>query len=303
MHGTASRALSTTIDDPTHSRPRRLSGILSRWAGQTAALSFGKLFSHDLIRRRLAFEVRHRHFQELGISVPLGHGLQCPIYSTEYWCSFSEIFLSDEYNEFLKDMPLPTRWLDLGAHAGFFSLWVAWQRARQNLSIDCEAVLVDADSRVTGAVERLITVNRLENRFRFKHGAISEREGDLLFAERSCMSSASADLVNTAENTRRVPVLAANDLLRMLPPPYDLVKLDVEGSEYDFLKAYSPVIKATRHLLLEWHSWHRGGGGRKQIKQLATEMGFECVVDRPTAHVGLVDGRAVECGVLLLRRT
>jgi FkbM family methyltransferase len=253
-------------------------------------------------RNRVAFELRQRHYQDLGISVPLGHGLQCPIVSTDYWYSFSEIFLLNEYSSLFHDIPLPDRWLDLGCHAGFFSLWVVWQRAQLGLPKNCQALLVDADSRVQNSVKNLIAANQLETQFRFRPGAISEQPGELLFAEQSCMSSSAADFANPTLNSRSVRVLEAGDLLRELPGPYDVVKLDVEGSEYDFLKAYQPVLDAANYLLLEWHSWHKGGGGGPQIKALAEDAGFDCMVDQSKAEVITDEGKRLNCGVFLLRR-
>ena len=62
--------------------------------------------------------------------------------------------------------------------------------------------------------------------------------------------------------------------MRLLPPPYDLVKIDIEGAEADFLRAYPKVLSATRHLLMEWHSWHTGGGGPEQLWRSGARDGF-----------------------------
>ena len=61
--------------------------------------------------------------------------------------------------------------------------------------------------------------------------------------------------------------MSETDLMENLEPPYDLIKCDIEGSEWEFLNNYESLIKKSKYLLLEWHSWHEGGGGFPQIDQ------------------------------------
>lgn len=145
------------------------------------------------LRSRVIFEIRQRYYSELEVVVPLGHGLQCPISSSEHLCSFTEVFFAKEYEDTWRKIPLPTRWLDLGCHAGYFSLYVAWLRRQQRLAAPCAALLVDADSRCGPAVHKLITLNGLSG-LAFEHGAVSRKPGKLRFYKRGFMSSAAAGL-------------------------------------------------------------------------------------------------------------
>ena len=63
-----------------------------------------------------------------------------------------------------------------------------------------------------------------------------------------------------------------------MPGPYDLVKVDIEGGEYEFLSHYKEVLAQAKYLILEWHDWHSGGGGAMQIKNLAEEQGFKLIL-------------------------
>src|SRR5688572_2578514 len=88
------------------------------------------------IRRRIIFELKHRYYANLDLQIPLGHGLICPLSFADAWDSFGEIFIQGEYAGALDQVGPPQRWLDLGCHAGFFSLYVLWRRARAGLSQD-----------------------------------------------------------------------------------------------------------------------------------------------------------------------
>jgi hypothetical protein len=74
-----------------------------------------------------------------------------------------------------------------------------------------------------------------------------------------------------------VPIIDQETILQVIAPPYDLVKIDVEGGEYDFLAAYDKILQSTSYLVIEWHSWHRGGGSGEQILKLAQDCGFSLV--------------------------
>ena len=251
-------------------------------------------------RRRVLFALKQKYYPELELAVPLGYGLSCPMESAEAWNSFTEIFVNDEYGPALRQIRPPRRWLDLGCHAGYFSLNVAWLRARLGLDDDYHGLMIDGDSRVKPAVRKLIESNRLQNRLIFQFGVVAMGASHKDFVERPFMSSGTPE-ASASENggaVRRVPTVTADQIQKLLPPPYELVKVDIEGGEYDFLMAYRAVLDQTRHLLLEWHSWHAGGGGAEQLKQLLWDRGFEFAWNSPTTQLpGLRT-----CGLWLLTK-
>lgn len=260
------------------------------------------LLDLGFVRRRIVFELRQRYYHELGISVPLGSDLHCPILFPDAWWSFTEIFVDQDYAPAFNLMPLPNRWLDLGCHAGFFSLYAVWKRAQRGATTSFEALLVDADRRVKEAVEALIAMNKLEGRLSFQDGLISDRPGEQAFVERGQMLSSQCLNELPAGTKSLVRTITASELTARLSPPYDLVKVDLEGGEYEFLSAYKSVLEATDHLLIEWHSWHRGGGGARQIHEMASENGFEPAGDVKPAHDVTIGGQSKQCGVFLYRR-
>ena len=56
------------------------------------------------------------------------------------------------------------------------------------------------------------------------------------------MASSSFKL-NANESSTMVDIINANEIFDNLNPPYDLIKCDIEGSEWEFLVYYSAVLR------------------------------------------------------------
>jgi FkbM family methyltransferase len=263
-------------------------------------------FKNPLLRRQSLFHLKQHYYHELGFSLQLGWGFVSPFYASESLCSFSEIFFEGEYESVFSEISLPDRWLDLGCHYGYFSLYVAWLRAKAGLLHPFQALLVDADHRVLPALHELISQNNLQKQFLYLHGAIAEGSGSVGFREQSFMSSMLDDLnVEEVHGTAQsVPIVDQNAILALMPPPYDLLKVDVEGGEYDFLTSYGTILDQSTNLVVEWHSWHRGGGSAEQIKSLAESRGFRFVRVIREPVISLGDSQQTQCaGVFLFTKS
>lgn len=253
------------------------------------------LLEWPAFRRRVTFELRQRYYDELEHVVPLGDGLQCPLLFSDAWHSFSEIFVQGEYRDALASVPLPSRWLDLGCHAGFFSLYVAWRRLTSGATDPGAALLVDGDGRMAAPVAQLIRMNGLASQWQFVHGLIAAGDGRRDFLERPVMASSAAGIGNPEGRRLSVPVVPASEIVRRFEPPYDLVKIDIEGGEFDFVTAYGDVLDAARAVILEWHAWHGGGGGERQLHDALNSRGLVLqhamrsrpAAGRPTGETGI----------------
>lgn len=252
-------------------------------------------------RLKLLLKAQQKYYDELDITVPLSFDLKCPIHFAEAWWSFSEIFIQQECAAVFDLVPLPDRWLDIGAHAGFFSLYVIWLRAKRRQANDFSALLIDADRRVEPAVNKLRSLNNLLSQIKFKHGAISRGHGAQPFILRSHMASSLKRLSDLAGIEEIVERIDPGDILATLPAPYDLIKLDIEGAEYDFFVSYKPVIERAKYILLEWHSWHTGGGGFDQLSSLAQDLGLAPISEVTAPHKVFFNAAEAECGVILYR--
>lgn len=264
---------------------------LKKTARRVFAFPLRLALANGHVRRRVIFELTQHYHGEIGMAVPMENGLVCPITSVEHWVSYANIFCEKEYDALLAMMPLPIRWIDLGCHAGHFTLLLA-TRQRAPWS----ALLVDADSRVAPAVRALIEANHFDAAaVRFLHAAIGESGSDVAFAENAYMTSEA-----TAGATHTVRRLPPEEMLAAFPPPYDLVKLDIEGAEFVFFKACETVMRQTRRVLFEWHSWHPGGGGKAQLIAMAEQLGFRLVGEQHAGRIVLRGGQPATAGLVLM---
>ena len=219
------------------------------------------------LRERLAFALAWKHYDALNIRVPLSGSLIAPVTFQDGWTSFSEVFLQKEYEEVFRLVPVPDRWIDLGCHAGYFSLYAEEMRRREGRSFPPKALLLDADPRSAFAVERMRSMNMLDGAIAFQHG-----------------------------NPVSVPVVTPELMVKLLSPPYDLIKVDIEGSEYDFIERYRSVWQSARYLVLECHqiagrvpTWEAGA------RQVIEKTNFERLPlkDHPAAARNLGAGLVV----------
>ena len=71
------------------------------------------------------------------------------------------------------------------------------------------------------------------------------------------------------ESLEEVEILKQNDISKWMPPPYDLIKCDIEGAEWELLNwHYDELVSQTKYILLKWHSWHNGGGLQAIINKI-----------------------------------
>jgi FkbM family methyltransferase len=256
---------------------------------------WANVFRIPALRNRLAFQVKYRCLSGLNLSIPLGHDVNLPWFDQEVGASFAEVFLEQEYAGLFRFMSPPDRWVDLGAYAGFFSAWVLWNRNRMKMDDSTpEALLIDADERSLSLIDALVRANNLSKKFRFRHGAIADGTGTCRFVRRSYMGSSLASNGVLQGSGHEVPILTAEEIMATFPPPYDLVKVDIEGAEYEFLRNHREFLARCEYLVMEWHSWHSGGGGLEQLLDLAAAARFSRLAELqparevPHGHTGIL---------------
>lgn len=251
------------------------------------------------LRPKIAFELRRASYADLEVAIPLSHGMAVPIRREDFVHSFTEIFLAGEYGDFLERIPLPRRWLDLGCHAGYFSTLLAWEWRKRG-SEDFRALLIDADPRVAPDIAHLVEMNRLENQFECVTGVVGGGTGHAEFALRDGMGS-SIDLRTRADAVQRVPILAPAEMLGRLPPPIDLIKLDIEGAEFCFLEHYAEVLSAAAYVVAEWHSWDSDGKGEGQMTDAMAKRGFAFVAALQSRKLHSIQGKPLSTGCHLYK--
>tara|TARA_B100001093_G_C26860251_1_gene1029780 strand:+ start:14555 stop:15364 length:810 start_codon:yes stop_codon:yes gene_type:complete len=234
------------------------------------------LLKNKALRRRICFELFHRYFKDFRFEIPLENGLACPIVKREDLVCFSEIFVEKEYDEFFRQLPMPKTWLDIGCNCGHFSLWLVHLLQKYQIQ-DYKAFMLDPDPAQTSSIESVLKRNHLEANITYLPKAVSSETGKIKFIQRDFMFSTLAKVhSDTNDAAILVDVMDEKEMLTLFDS-IDLIKLDIEGAEFDFISNYRQVLHKTKYLIMEWHSWHNGGGGLQQLLDILKEESFKCI--------------------------
>ncbi len=183
----------------------------------------------------------------LTIDCPNVPGARLPIYET---------FADDGYQVervlgSLLDHPIGV--VDIGAHIGTFSCRVAQLHAQAS-------VLAFEPSPVTADFcRRNAEQNGFGDRVSVFQNAVTDRSGDTLYMEDSASGSSHNYLLDgeggkTSPKGTEVTSISFDDIVQNATAPVELVKIDCEGSEYDFIPASSPESWSTvQRVVMEYH--------------------------------------------------
>ena len=106
--------------------------------------------------------LRLDYFHEFHHSIPLGNKYWAHLWENDAYDSFSEIFIQQEYFEFIPNEPVRNI-LDLGANYGYFCLWLQSKHPQEKIY----STLVEPSLRCRRSIEKLIELPRLQNRFQY----------------------------------------------------------------------------------------------------------------------------------------
>lgn len=237
--------------------------------------------------------LRLEYFHEFHHSIPLGNDYWAHLWESDAYDSFSEIFIQQEYSGYIPDEPLGSI-LDLGAHYGYFSLWLQSKRPLEQI----RSIMVEPSQRCRRSLEKLIEQPQVSPRFKYLQSAVSDPINESTkFFERPFMGGSMFESSNV-EGSYQVKSLKTSDIVEKNDVPLDLVKCDLEGAEWHLLTNYSDILSQSKFLLMEWHSWHHGGGGIVQIEKKLKDLEFDILRSSPASQAV---GRKGEVGLFLAK--
>jgi len=187
--------------------------------------------------------------------------------------SARDVFMSAHYWRVFDHMPVaPKRIVDLGAHCGHFSVLCHLAILERFGADSADYLLVEAMPLLIPHIRRVVDDCGFTSTVSIAQGLVGKKTGTASFQTdpRNLLSSQAVAHAN-GDGGR---VLSYLDLDSLLAPgtPIDVLKIDIEGSEYDLLENYPHLLRAAKVLLIEVH-----GDTEKQV-------GFE----RDLAKLGLV---------------
>jgi FkbM family methyltransferase len=232
--------------------------------------------------RRLAQSLMWRFFGwSSGMRFRLRSGLEVAVADRNEMATFREIFIQQEYEDFLDLLPPPAHVLDLGCNSGYFAVLML-NRARiltpgQPLP---NIVLVDANPEAVERARKVVSGCGCDPNVTLVAGLVGSREST---AATFYVSKASAEssAVQRPKGARAIQV-AQLDLEKLVtqhfPNGIDLMKCDIEGAEESLVREWADVLKQTKAFLVEWHGF---GTEWQEFSGHLNQLGFDCVIERP----------------------
>ena len=250
------------------------------------------LLKSEYFRKSIITHIRADYFNEIDLSIKINNGYWAQILNHDAFDSFSEIFIKNEYLDFLPETEVK-KIIDIGANYGYFTIWL--QSMRPN--IELESLMIEPSINCHDSIDGLVKDQKLKGISKILDGAIDDPKLEhSSFLDRPFMASSSFVTPEEEEEARKVRIITEDEITGKLSPPYDLIKCDIEGSEWEFLSHYPKILSGTRYLILEWHSWHNGGGGRDQIISTLKSLNFSILKSSKTMSAA---GRNGEVGLML----
>lgn len=186
------------------------------------------------------------------------------------WWTAVEVFGRDCYRLGSAGMPASPTVVDVGANIGAFALAVSASRPRAHVSA------YEASPAAVAALQANVAANGAGDRVSVHHCAVigapergtvwlNEQQGDL------CTSSVvlTDQACPAATHRVEVPATTLGAVLRSHPNGVDLLKMDVEGAEYEIVAA-TPIDQLARvaRVVLEYHEVPG-----HQVSELADRLG------------------------------
>lgn len=215
---------------------------------------------------RRSDELTYR-LDDLSITIPNVGGARVPLY---------EVYAEDQYalDWFAQDLGPAPHLVDVGAHVGTFA--VDFARRFPNAT----AQLFEPTPSTGEYLARNVADNGLADRFTVNHAALASVAGTFLMVDNG-LASGHNGILRLGTGLGReieVPGQGANDVL-LAVPQVDLVKMDVEGAEYDIVLATpTETWSRVRRVVMEYHPLeghrleqivdHLGAAGLAEVRRV-----------------------------------
>jgi FkbM family methyltransferase len=169
--------------------------------------------------------------------------------------SLRDVFMSAHYWRVFDHMPAaPKRVVDLGAHCGHFSVLCHLAMLERFGADSADYLLVEAMPLLIPQIHRVVDECGFASQVKIIEGLVGKKSGIAGFQTdpRNLLSS---QAVPHATNGNIIRQLSYLDLDTVILPgaPIDVLKIDIEGSEFDLIENYPHLFRAAKLLLIEVH--------------------------------------------------
>jgi len=168
--------------------------------------------------------------------------------------SLRDVFLSSHYWRLFEHLESPPSLVvDLGGHCGHFVVLCDLILEERFAASRTQYVIVEGLRELVDNIRVTLADTGIGPRCKVLHGLVGRREGSAhLRSNPSNLLEASVMLTNGEERGGETPYL---DLLLHLPEgaTIDILKVDIEGSEYDLVASYPALLSRCRLVVMEIH--------------------------------------------------
>jgi FkbM family methyltransferase len=169
-----------------------------------------------------------------------------------------ELFFNKEYEILFNNMDFRdiSTVLDLGCNVGFFTLFTEhYIRFHFGHANKLRFLMIDANRICVDMSLKNIRKNSMSNQCHIVEGLIGKRGTEKNFyISRQLGRSSSVDRHQVQKTISTKPVDLCGLAGELNFGKFDLIKVDLEGAESEFLEEYPDIISSARYMIVEWHS-------------------------------------------------
>jgi FkbM family methyltransferase len=198
-------------------------------------------------------QVRTKLWKLLKVQFNLNSGLNILVESDNDWFVFNEIFTNKEYDEVFDmmflDQDKETVVLDLGANVGYFAMKISDYLLERKIS-KFKVYSFEASGENYKRLSHRLNQGILKSKASSFHGLVGQRTGG---AKLNTDTDHFGFRVSNSGKGEQVSYLDVEHCLDDKEAEITLLKCDIEGSELDFVNAYSELLRRTKLAVFEFH--------------------------------------------------
>ncbi len=167
--------------------------------------------------------------------------------------SLRDVFMSMHYWRAFEHLASPPKLIvDLGAHCGHFSVLCHLAILERYGADAAQYILVEGLPLLIPKIQSVVDEAGFREQVTIVQGLVGKTGGEISFQTdpRNLLSSRTV-----SDSSGKWPKLTYRDLDSVIPreTPIDILKIDIEGSEYDLIENYAHVLRSAKILLIEVH--------------------------------------------------
>jgi FkbM family methyltransferase len=229
-----------------------------------------------LVYRSIWNPVRNAYWGLLDLECELRSGLHVQIRNRADWEVYNEVFVNGEYDapiDYALDTDEANRpfvVVDLGGNVGYFAFRCADECIVRGIGERLSLVIVEGAPLMFRELQRRVgSQPLLRDKVHIIHGLVGGKAGEGHITG-SHLHYSNVAYAKPSAGTSRVAFIDLDKELASFAT-IDLIKCDIEGSEFDFIDNYENLLKKTRAAVFEFH---RFGRNLDEARDKLSQYGF-----------------------------